>query len=81
MKPEKVYGGQGSIKWKITKACFYAGGNEAEEGESVAGVTKNLNFEFQSSLEIKVERKTQFSLAYTQTLRTRATTGMILESM
>ena len=42
---------------------------------------KNLNFEFQSSLEIKVERKTQFSLAYTQTLRTRATTGMILESM
>lgn len=41
MKPEKVYGGQGSIKWKITKACFYAGGNEAEEGESVAGVNSD----------------------------------------
>ena len=41
MKPEKVYGGQGSIKWKITKACFYGGGNEAEEGESVAGVNSD----------------------------------------
>lgn len=37
MKPEEVYGGQGSIKWKITKACFYADA-EAEKGEPVAGV-------------------------------------------
>lgn len=33
--------GSGSIKWKITKACFYADRNEAEEGEFVAGVNSD----------------------------------------
>lgn len=42
MKPEEVYGGQGSIKWKITKACFYADGNETEEGELLAGVNSEI---------------------------------------
>ena len=33
--------GSGSIKRKITKACFYADRNEAEEGESVARVNSD----------------------------------------
>ena len=41
MKPEEVYGGQGSIIWKITKECFYADVYEAEEGESIAGVNSD----------------------------------------
>lgn len=61
MKPEEEYRGQGRIKQKITRACFYTDGNEAEGGKRVAGVNfDKYRSDFEKSrgdwIQIKVRR-------------------------